>query len=179
MTTDTYRVLVTASRDWEDRVAVEHQLRIAAAEASRDGKQPVLVHGQCDPRHPDTGRPIRWKVAKRMSWEVQGRYLGGDWLAEWAALNMGSLWRIERHPADWEAPCRATCPARSHRITGRSGVTTCPAAGPYRNADMVALGADVCLALIKDGSRGASGCADLADKAGILVRRFPARIYLT
>ena len=176
---DTYRVLVTASRDWADRVAIEHQLRIAAAEASRDGKRPVLVHGQCDPRHPDTGRAIPWDLAKKVSWEVQGRYLGGDWLAEWAALNFRPPWQIERHPADWEAPCRNTCPARSHRIAGRDGATICPAAGPYRNADMVALGADVVLAFAKHGSRGASGCADLADKAGILVRRFPARVYLT
>ena len=171
---DAYRVLVTASRDWEDRAAIEHQLRIAAAEASRDGKRPVLVHGQCDPRHPDTRRPVRWDVAKKMSWEVQGRYLGGDWLAERAALNFRSPWQVERHPADWEAECRGTCPARSHRIAGRDGVTVCPAAGPYRNADRVTLDIDVVLSFIKGGSRGASGCADLAAKAGIPLRRFTA-----
>ena len=172
---DTYRVLVTASRYWADRAAVEHQLRIAAAEAERDGLRPVLVHGQCDPRHPDTRRLIPWDTAKKMSWEVQGRYLGGDWLAEWCALNFTrTRWEIERHPADWQAPCRATCPARNHRITGRDGISLCPAAGPYRNADMVALGAAVALAFMLDGSRGAAGCADLAAKAGIPVRRFLA-----
>lgn len=171
---DAHRVLVTASRDWADRVAIEHQLRIAAAEAARDGKRPVLIHGQCDPRHPDTGRAIRWDIAKKMSWEVQGRYLGGDWLAEWAVLNMQTPWQIERHPADWKAECRGTCPARNHRIAGRDGATLCPAAGPYRNADMVALGADVCLAFIRNGSRGATHCADLARKAGIAVMRLTA-----
>jgi len=169
---DTYRVLVTASRYWADRAAVEHQLRIAAAEAERDGLRPVLVHGQCDPRHPDTRRLIPWDTAKKMSWEVQGRYLGGDWLAEWAALNFTRVrWQVERHPARWDAPCRPECRPGHRRRKGR-GPEYCPAAGNYRNAAMVALGARCCIALILDCSAGAAGCADLADRAGIEVRRF-------
>lgn len=72
----------------------------------------------------------------------------------------------ERHRADW--------------LTHRQ------AAGPIRNEHMVSLGADACLAFIgpctssrcrkprPHPSHGASHTADLAEQAGIPVRRFTA-----
>lgn len=60
-----------------------------------------------------------------------------------------SLDAPEVHPADW-------------RTEGR-------AAGPKRNARMVALGAAVCLAFPLGESRGTRGCMALARKAGIPV----------
>jgi hypothetical protein len=75
---------------------------------------------------------------------------GGDALADRIAADLGLP--VERHPADW-------------RRFGRS-------AGYRRNAAMVALGADVCLAFIRDSSPGASMTACLAEEARIPVRRF-------
>ena len=112
------RILVTGSRDWTDRDAIEGALWNAWIDA---GMHATLVHGDCP--------------------------TGADAIAD-------ELWRIhtpsspiERHPADWD----------------RHGKR----AGFLRNAEMVALGADVCLAFIKNESKGASMTARIAEEAGI------------
>jgi YspA, cpYpsA-related SLOG family len=77
---------------------------------------------------------------------------GADAMAHEICRDYG--WREETHPAAWH-------------LQGS-------AAGPLRNKKMVGLGANVSLAFIRNCSRGASGCADLAEKAGIETRRFAA-----
>lgn len=75
---------------------------------------------------------------------------GADQMAHEWARGYGAV--IEAHPALWQWHGRA--------------------AGPIRNREMVQLGADLCLAFIRSGSRGASHTAQLAEQAGIPTRRY-------
>lgn len=70
---------------------------------------------------------------------------GADHMAEQIWGTMGLT--VELHPANWTKFGKA--------------------AGPLRNREMVALGADVCLAFIKNHSRGASHCLSLAEEDNI------------
>jgi len=84
---------------------------------------------------------------------VHGDARGLDRMAAsiWLRLGYGE---VEAKPADW----------------GGHGKR----AGFVRNSEMVALGPLMCLAFIKNQSRGAAMCADLAETAGILTRRWTA-----
>ncbi|GGK61942.1 hypothetical protein Sme01_03810 [Sphaerisporangium melleum] len=149
-----YRVLVTGSRSWRDEQTIRDAL---AGVVSRHGPESVVVvHGHA--------------------------YEGADAIADriasaWAGLS------VERHPADWDT-CADHChPA--HRRQRLGGSTYCPTAGLRRDAEMVETGPDEVLAFIDPcrkprcrgrkphGSHGATHTADLAEKAGIPVRRFP------
>ncbi len=126
------RILVTGSRGWGDRDAIDSALYGAWAEFHGAEGPIVLVHGDCP--------------------------TGADAIADylWRARSGGEP--VEAHPADWSI--------------GRK-------AGPERNAHMVSLGANLCLAFIGPcssprcsikgvhASHGATGCADLAEMAGI------------
>jgi hypothetical protein len=70
-------------------------------------------------------------------------------------------------PADWHGPCRPQCRS-GHRRRGRDGKSYCPAAGPYRNEDMLNSGPIVeTHAFLTPGSRGAKGTAALSSRLRI------------
>lgn len=81
---------------------------------------------------------------------IHGAATGADTIAGEIATAFG--WSMEVYPADWE----------------RFG----KAAGPIRNNQMVATGADVCLAFPMAHSRGTVHCMKAAERAGI-----PVRVY--
>lgn len=152
------RVLVTGPRDL-DQLQPIHDSLIAATRGVAGPH--TLVHGAC----PD----------------------GADQLFAQAATALG--WAVEAHPADWDS-CGPHCPTRPHRYRRKAvdkyhpGVLPdyCPKAGPRRNADMVALGADECIAILvpcaQPGCRrrgahfthGTASCVRLAKEAGIPIR---------
>lgn len=144
------RLLVTGSRSWTDRDAITDALDDAVdtfwPNSDPDNETIVLVHGDA-------------RGADRLAAEI--------WTKRWSMPT-------EPHPADWTGPCRRTCRHGHRRVTAAGTDTICPAAGLYRNIEMVELGADLVLAFILDSSAGASQCARLAAKAGIEVRRIEA-----
>jgi hypothetical protein len=154
---DAWRVLVTGSRSWRDYSFLCGVLDgILAA-------HPVLtvIEGAC----PEGADVMAHAWVRRQ-------------------LRQGASVRSERHPADWDAPCREECQP-GHRRKRRNGREFCPAAGHYRNRDkLVAPGADECLAFLAacdefrcrgrqpHGSHGGADCATLAWQAGIPVRPY-------
>jgi hypothetical protein len=131
----TYRVILTASRAWDDPRAIWHALNGAHQRAREAGKVLVIVHGN----------------------NGQGDMIG----KLYGQITIGC--EEEGHDPDWGT-------------WGRP-------AGPLRNKEMVAAGAEECLAAISPcrerwcdrrephDSHGASGCAAEAARAGIPVRR--------
>lgn len=166
------RIGVTGSRFYASPATI-HAALVAAHERARPHSGHILIHGQCDPRHPDTMRAIPWERAKLVSWEVQRCYFGADWLAEQMALDMDITWEFERYPADWAAPCRSECKP-NHRKRRYDGTDYCPAEGVYRNQRLVDTGADEWEVFIREdvASSGTADCARRAAAASIPVFRF-------
>jgi hypothetical protein len=113
--TPSLRVLITGSRDWDDKFPIYAALDVLAEKSTL-----TIVHGDC-PRGAD------------------------HWAARWHSFYAGHY--EERHPADWKQHGKR--------------------AGYLRNSEMVRLGADLCLAFIRNLSNGATHCAREAVSAGI------------
>lgn len=132
------RVLVSASRSWHRPLEIWTALDHCLAEARRQGKTLVVVHGDAD---------------------------GGNQVAKlFGQVHDGAV--DEPHPADWDAPCRAACKP-GHRRPRQDGTTFCPAAGMYRNEVMARSGLWRAACFIRRRSPGTTGCAAAVRAAGL------------
>lgn len=143
MSDHTYRVLVTISRGYPDVKQIHHKLDHYLAYAESLGRTMTLIHGDYK----------RGSDAIADAWGVMRQKAGRPVL-------------IDPHPAQ-------------NHPTQDFG--SWPAAGQKRNEYMVSLRPHVCLAFIgpctsprcrrsdPHPSHGATGCADMALKAGIVV----------
>ncbi len=167
-------VLVTGSRFWDDAWTLKTELDAVAADAADAGATTLIVrHGACYPLpDPRTGRiPAR----------------SADWLTHLWIQRFGPGQPVQiveqARPADWLGPCRPACQQRTHRgrhvshrrVNGTR--TTCPAAGVYRNKDMVLEDPrpDTGLAFLRDNSSGTSNCVTTMRGFGIPVHEVPYR----
>jgi hypothetical protein len=151
-------LLVTCSRTWfkDDDGRAEERRRIA-----------VTVLGEAarllTPTRPEPGQGLLLIHGDARDGDRDLRDIWTDWgLAHWPV------------PARWPE-CGPDCPKDLSCRRRRRGqaIGWCVTAGHRRNQEMVDLGADLCLAFIRDRSSGATDCADRAERAGILtVRRY-------
>lgn len=159
---DEVRVLVTGPRYYPNLPRVREA--VSDVEAVYRGRRLLLVHGRCDPRHPQSRDLIAWDAAEEFTLPRRLELLGGDWLMAQVTRDRG--WALEPHPADWSLGKRA---------------------GPERNKHMVRLGAGVAIILTDlcaipgcrrqsstHISHGTAGCATLAEEARIKTWRYPA-----
>lgn len=91
---------------------------------------------------------------------------GADAIAKaWTESHRGPTLDLEEHRANW-GECRPSC---YHKPRWRDGEWYCPAAGPYRNQEMVDAGADICLGFPLGESHGTRDCMGRAREANIPV----------
>lgn len=79
---------------------------------------------------------------------------------------------VDPHPADWEGPCRPTCRPGHRRPRGDGDY--CPAAGVYRNQEMLDSGVDLVVAF--PGGPGTRDMVSRAKAAGVLVLDASVRV---
>ena len=173
------RIIVTGSRALKDHRPVRAELDSIAAELTPDDTLTV-VHGGCatgaDRAASDWHRAMCVAPSEMRALELISR--GHQFptnAIRWRGN--GPTVGIEKWPADWEN-CAETCIHAPRRH--RDGRPYCPQAGPRRNADMIAAGADLVLAFPLSSRRadspGTWHCIGLAAQARIPYRRiYPRR----
>jgi hypothetical protein len=142
-----WRILATGGRDRDDKATIW----TAFDEIHEQHPRLIVVHGAAYPTPVRGVRPDK----------------SADWLIHlWCQAHPGVI--EQSYPANW-ATCATPACTPAHRKQRRDGSSYCPLAGHHRNDDMVALGADECVAFPGKGN-GTRDCMKRAAAAGIPVR---------
>ncbi|MBO0813849.1 MAG: DUF2493 domain-containing protein [Actinobacteria bacterium] len=143
--TGSYRVLVTGSRDWDDRRRIFGALDALLAQCEMEPRKTlVVIHGDA-PQGADA-MARRWVYVKLNATVADVRE--------------------ERHPAQWGTHGKRAGFIRNAEMVD-TGADLCL-------AYVMPCSRPGCRRRDEHGSHGATHCADLTEKAGIDVRRFYA-----
>lgn len=169
-TTDPAVILFTGSRFWVDQWTIKETLDEIVARAVAAGVDELTFrHGACYPFE-------RWNPTLRRRARP---FRSADFFVHlWIQLygpKQAILIREDECPASWEAPCRPSCHQMrrrnepvNHRIL-RGGRLVCPAAGNYRNREMVLKDPTPYfgIAFHQDNSSGTSNCIKTARELSV------------
>lgn len=152
-------VIVTGSKDWKDRNVIFEVLDETLNEVESQGFDLEIHVGDA-------------AGADYFTQEWASITNGREFLKSDRNRNQSGRVKVEVYHARW-AHCSSACGAAAgqHMKMNRNGGMYCPSAGMRRNAWMVARGAWRCIAFILDCSSGSTRCSEMADKAGIDVKR--------
>ena len=163
-------IVFTGSRAWIDQWTIKGTLDEIVARAGTAGVPELTFrHGACYP-FPRWNRELRRMTRPHRSAD----YFVHLWIELFGPTQPIRIHEQER-AADWEAPCRAACHQRrrrnavvNHRIL-RAGRLICPAAGNYRNREMVLEDPTPLfgIAFHQDNSNGTTDCIKQARELSV------------
>lgn len=154
------QILITGSKTWDDYNTIARAISIAVDDLisqNPNDTEIVVRHGDCPTGADSMADEFANKLSRLMA-------------SPRAKTKKGYTVRVEKYPANWYKSCNEK--ENCQHVRYSSGRKWFACAGFVRNEKMVSMGADICLAFIKNNSPGASGTARLAEKAGIRVVKY-------
>ena len=111
-----------------------------------------------------------WREVKAEGWETITVVHGACGWGIKGPFDPDKLWGADKYAHKWALRTPGAEPEPHPANWARYG----DPAGPIRNQQMARSGVDLCLAFIRNKSKGATGCANMAYRAGVAVRRIDA-----
>lgn len=163
-------IVLTGSRLWIDAWTIRDTLDQIVTRAVTAGVPELTIrHGACYPFE-KWNQQLRRKARPHRSAD----YFVHLWIRRFAGDYPLPI-REQERPAKWEDPCRSSCLQRYHRNAPvnhrviRGGRLICPAAGNYRNRDMILEDPrpHFGIAFHQDNSNGTADCIKTARELSV------------